>query len=102
MDSSAFFSLDPTHFAMLTSAAFAELAILPAAEFGLLFADPVYWGLGVAHGDRPSVLVLPGFLARDGYLQTLRRWLSRVGYMPVRSGLGRNSGWSPEIVDGLA
>jgi len=43
--------------AKLAAAALAEFAILPAAEFGLLLAEPVYWGLGVPRGDRHSVLV---------------------------------------------
>jgi pimeloyl-ACP methyl ester carboxylesterase len=48
-----------------------------------------------------SVLVLPGLFAGDGYLQPLRRWLWRVGYTPLRSGLKRNPGWSPEVVHEL-
>lgn len=70
----------------------------PAAEFGRLLRDPVYWGWGVPRGDGHSVLVLPGLGAGDDYLQPLRSWLRRVGYTPVRSGLTRNPGWSEELV----
>jgi pimeloyl-ACP methyl ester carboxylesterase len=101
MDSSDFFAPGAPTLAKLGAAALAEFAILPAAEFGLLLADPVYWGLGVPRGDRHSVLVLPGLFAGDGYLQPLRRWLWRVGYTPLRSGLKRNPGWSPEVVHEL-
>lgn len=83
------------------AAALGELAARawqPAAEFGLLLADPVFWGAGVPRGDGHSVLVLPGLLAGDGYLRPLRGWLRRVGYAPVRSGLDRNPGWSEELV----
>ncbi len=101
MDSSDFFAPGAPTLAKLGAAALAEFAILPAAELGLLLADPVYWGLGVPRGDRHSVLVLPGLFAGDGYLQPLRRWLWRVDYTPLRSGLKRNPGWSPEVVHEL-
>jgi len=70
----------------------------PAAEFGLLLEDPVFWGWGVPRGDGHAVLVLPGLFAGDRYLQPLRRWLGRVGYRPVLSGLARNPGWSESLV----
>ena len=62
MDSSAFFVFRAPPLVTLGAAALAEFALLPAAEFGLLLADPVYWGVGVPRGDRHSVLVLPGCL----------------------------------------
>ena len=89
MDSSDFFAPVRQRLSSWVRRALAEFAILPATEFGLLLADPVYWGLGVPRGDRHSVLVLPGLFAGDGYLQPLRRWLWRVGYTPLRSGLKR-------------
>ena len=73
----------------------------PAAEFGALLRDPVFWGWAVPRGDGHPVLVLPGLFAGDGYLQPLRDWLRRVGYTPVRSGLDRNPGWSEELVGEL-
>ena len=68
----------------------------------MLLADPIYWGLGVPRGDGRPVLVLPGLFAGDGYLQPLRDWLGRNGYSPVKSGIDRNTGWSTEVIDGLA
>jgi pimeloyl-ACP methyl ester carboxylesterase len=80
----------------------AGAALRPMAEFGLLLADPVYWGAGVPRGDGRPVLVLPGLFAGDGYLQPLRDWLLRYGYSPVKSGIDRNPGWSEELIRDLA
>src|SRR5258707_9448458 len=65
-------------------------ALRPAAEFGLLLEDPVFWGWGVPRGDGHAVLVLPGLFAGDRYLQPLRGWLGRVGHPPILSGLPRH------------
>jgi len=73
-----------------------------AAEFGLLLRDPVFWGLGVPHGDGHPVLVLPGLAAGDAYLTPLRDWLRRTGYTPIKSGIERNPGWSEELVAELS
>lgn len=73
----------------------------PAAEFGLLVNSPVFWGWGVPRGDGHPVMALPGLLAGDGYLRPLRDWLGRVGYRAVPSGIGRNLGWSEELVGEL-
>jgi pimeloyl-ACP methyl ester carboxylesterase len=81
-----------------TLAALAARAWQPVAEFALLLNDPVYRGRGVPRGDGHSVLVLPGLLGGDRYLDPLRGWLRRVGYTPLRSGLERNPGWSEELV----
>jgi pimeloyl-ACP methyl ester carboxylesterase len=82
-------------------AGLAGAALRPMTEFGMLLADPIYWGLGVPRGDGRPVLVLPGLFAGDGYLQPLRDWLGRHGYSPVKSGIDRNPGWSTELVDSL-
>jgi pimeloyl-ACP methyl ester carboxylesterase len=74
----------------------------PALEFGMLMADPVFWGWGVKRGDGHSVVALPGHGGGDNYLQPLRGWLQRVGYRAVASGLDINPGWSEELVDELA
>lgn len=86
----------------LSIADLATAAMRPAAEFGMLLGDPLFWGRGVARGDGRPVLVLPGLLGGDAYLQPLRDWLRRVGYTPVRSGIARNPGWSAELIDDLA
>jgi pimeloyl-ACP methyl ester carboxylesterase len=79
----------------------AARALQPAAEFGRLLRDPVFWGVAVPRGDGHPVLVLPGLLAGDGYLEPLRGWLRRMGYTPVPSGLDRNPGWSEALVGEL-
>lgn len=83
-------------------AGLAGAALRPMTEFGLLLSDPIYWGWGVPRGDGRPVLVLPGLFAGDGYLQPLRDWLGRYGYSPVKSGIGRNPGWSEELITQLA
>jgi len=61
------------------------------AEFLLLHASPVYYGLGVPRGDDSAVVVIPGFLGTDTYLTQLRSWLERIGYRPYFSGIGFNA-----------
>jgi triacylglycerol lipase len=76
-------------------------ALQSAAEYGRLVTDPVFVGIGVARGDAHTVMVIPGFLANDNYLDTLRGWLRRIGYSPVASGLSRNTGFKREILEQL-
>ncbi|HLK33781.1 MAG TPA: alpha/beta fold hydrolase [Terriglobales bacterium] len=64
---------------------------LVAAELLLLHATPVYYGLGVPHGDESGVVVIPGFLGTDLYLMELHAWLKRIGYRPFFSGIGINA-----------
>jgi len=61
------------------------------AEILLLHASPVYWGLGVPHGDGSAVVIIPGFLGTDLYLMELHAWLKRIGYRPYFSGIGVNA-----------
>jgi len=76
-------------------------AIQWAAEYGRLVADPVFFGVGVERGDGHPVMVIPGLLGSDGYLETLRGWLRRIGYTPLASGLTRNTGFREELLDQL-
>jgi pimeloyl-ACP methyl ester carboxylesterase len=62
-----------------------------AAEILLLHATPVYYGLGVPHGDDSGVVIIPGFLGTDLYLMELHGWLGRIGYRPYFSGIGVNA-----------
>ena len=73
----------------------------PAVEFGMLLADPVFWGWNVPRGDGHSVFALPGLGGGDGYLAPMRGWLQRIGYRPMRSGLRVNPGWSAELIEEL-
>jgi len=73
----------------------ADISIWKEALFGadilLLHASPVYYGLGVPHGDGSAVVVIPGFLGTDLYLSHLQSWLKRIGYQPYSSGIGINA-----------
>ncbi len=73
----------------------ADISIWKEALFGadilLLHASPVYYGLGVPHGDGSAVIVIPGFLGSDLYLSYLQAWLKRIGYQSYSSGIGINA-----------
>src|SRR5215213_445494 len=61
------------------------------ARFGLeaaaLLRDPIFRGDGVSDGRGRPVLLIPGFLAGDGSLSMMARWLKRGGYRPSRAGM---------------
>ena len=61
------------------------------AELLLLHASPVYYGLGVPHGEGSAVVVIPGFLGTDVYVTHLNSWLRRIGYRAHFSGIGINA-----------
>ena len=60
-------------------------------DWAALRAAPVFYGVGVPHGDGSAVIVIPGFLTTDLYLYEFRSWLKRVGYHPYMSRIGRNA-----------
>jgi hypothetical protein len=65
--------------------------VLCAAELVLLHAAPLYYGLGVRHGNGSAVVLIPAFLCPDAYLAPLHQWLARIGYLPFFSGIGFNT-----------
>jgi len=65
--------------------------VLFAAELVLLHAAPLYYGLGVPHGDGSAVVLIPAFLCPAAYLTPLHQWLARIGYKPFFSGIGFNT-----------
>jgi len=65
--------------------------LLVGVEMAYLHISPVYWGLGVPHGDGSPVVVVPGFLGTDLYLAEFRSWLRRIGYKPYQSRIGLNA-----------
>jgi triacylglycerol lipase len=65
--------------------------VLFAAEFVLLHAAPIYYGIGTPHGDGSAVVLIPGFLCPDHYWFPLRRWLGRIGYQAFFSGIRWNA-----------
>ncbi|HTP36710.1 MAG TPA: hypothetical protein VMJ75_31255 [Candidatus Acidoferrales bacterium] len=64
---------------------------LVGVELLLLHATPVYYGLGIPHGNGSGVVLIPGFLASDIYLMEMYAWLKRIGYRPYYSGIGMNA-----------
>lgn len=64
--------------------------------------DPVFYGIGVPHGNGQPVLLIPGFLAADVSLSVMAGWLFRLGYKPRRSGISlANVDCSDRAVDRL-
>ena len=64
-----------------------------------LRASPVYRGIGIPCGDGSAVVLTPGFLGSDQYLGDMFSWLRRIGYLPVMSGMGRNTE-CPDVLSG--
>ena len=60
-------------------------------DLALLLSSPVYYGVGVPHGDGSAVLVVPGFMHGDTYLLLMNAWLRRLGYRPYYSRIGFNA-----------
>jgi pimeloyl-ACP methyl ester carboxylesterase len=61
-----------------------------ALEATGLRRSAVWRGEGVPTGDGRPVLLIPGFLAGDGSLSTLTRWLRAAGYHTRRAGIRAN------------
>lgn len=70
-------------------------------EAARLFRSPVWRGHGVASGDGRPVLLIPGFLAGDGSLGTMTKWLRANGYWTSRAGIRSNVGCSQEACERL-
>jgi len=62
-----------------------------------LRSSPVYYGIGAPRGDGSAVIVIPGFMGTDIYLQEIYYWLRRIGYRPYMSRIG----WNAECVNTL-
>jgi pimeloyl-ACP methyl ester carboxylesterase len=73
--------------------AMAELAMLPWAES---------WLSSVRGGDGHPVIVIPGFTVGDRSTVVLRKFLSRLGYLPCGWKQGVNFGVRPELFEGLS
>ena len=59
-------------------------------EAAALLRDPIFRGEGLGDGRGHPVLLIPGFLAGDGSLAVMSRWLGRCGYRPSRAGMIAN------------
>jgi triacylglycerol lipase len=67
---------------------------LAGVEAAALFRSSVWRGGGVPAGDGRPALLIPGFLAGDGSLATMTRWLRENGYHTRRAGMRANVGCS--------
>lgn len=72
-----------------------------AGEYVALIRDPVFRGDGVPRGRERGVLLIPGFLAGDWSLLTMRGWLRRVGYRPELPGFRFNVDYSEMLLESL-
>jgi triacylglycerol lipase len=64
---------------------------LAGLDWLALRAAPVFYGYGVPRGDSSAAVLVPGFLGTDWYLMELYGWLTRLGYRPYLSRIGRNA-----------
>jgi triacylglycerol lipase len=71
-------------------------------EFVALRRDPIFSGEGVPPGRGRPVMLIPGFMAGDRSLDTMRGWLRRNGYRPLRSGIELNMQSSAVLVERIA
>jgi pimeloyl-ACP methyl ester carboxylesterase len=65
-------------------------------EAAHLLRSPVWRGEGVERGRGRPVLLVPGFMAGDGTLATMAKWLRANGYWTRRAGIRANVGCSEE------
>ena len=68
-------------------------------EAARLLRSPVWRGVGVPPGDGRPVLLIPGFLAGDGSLATMAKWLRANGYFTRRAGIRANVGCSQDACE---
>jgi pimeloyl-ACP methyl ester carboxylesterase len=61
-----------------------------ALEAAALMRSDVWSGDGVPPGEGRPVLLIPGFLAGDGTLATMARWLHGTGWRVKRAGIRAN------------
>jgi pimeloyl-ACP methyl ester carboxylesterase len=68
-------------------------------EAAQLLRSPIWRGMGVEPGDGRPVLLIPGFMAGDGTLSTMARWLRQNGYWTHRAGIRANVGCSQDACE---
>ena len=68
-------------------------------EAAQLLRSPIWRGVGVEPGDGRPVLLIPGFMAGDGTLATMARWLRANGYWTHRAGIRANIGCSQDACE---
>jgi triacylglycerol lipase len=72
-----------------------------ALEAAQLRRSPVWRGAGVTPGEGRPVLLVPGFMAGDGSLATMAKWLRANGYWTRRAGIRANVGCSQQACERL-
>ncbi len=70
-------------------------------EFASLVRDPVFRGRDVTDGRGQPVLLIPGFMAGDGSLGVMARWLKGTGHHPSRAGIRSNVACSGVSIERL-
>jgi triacylglycerol lipase len=70
-------------------------------EAAALMRSPVWRGDGVARGEGRPVLLIPGFLAGDGSLGVMTRWLRTMGYRTRKAGIRANVDCSEAVCRAL-
>jgi triacylglycerol lipase len=68
-------------------------------EAAQLLRSPIWRGVGVEPGEGQPVLLIPGFMAGDGTLATMARWLRANGYWTRRAGIRANVGCSEDACE---
>ena len=68
-----------------------EREVLALLDWMKLRFSPVYYGIGIPHGDGSAVILVPGFLGADIYLIEMYLWLWQIGYHPYMSRIGQNA-----------
>ena len=70
-------------------------------EAASLLGSDVWRGAGVARGQNDPVLLVPGFLAGDGSLGLMTRWLRAQGYRTRKAGIRANVDCSAAVTDAI-
>jgi triacylglycerol lipase len=65
-------------------------------EVAALLRSPTWRGEGITRSEGDAVLLIPGFLAGDGSLALMTRWLRNMGYHTKSAGLRANIDCSAE------
>lgn len=70
-----------------------------ALEIASLLRDPIFSGRGVEDADGQPVMLIPGFLAGDGSLGIMTKWLRRTGHHTLKAGMRSNVNCSAAAAD---
>jgi pimeloyl-ACP methyl ester carboxylesterase len=70
-------------------------------EAASLMRSPVWRGIGLPPGDERPVLLIPGYLAGDGTLAVMTKWLRSLGYRTRRAGMRANVDCSAAVMHSI-